>query len=179
MSDSCLNGFFNDSELVEQTSLVNIGPVGYRGRQQILFPDIRFTCNGFITKWIVGAQVRNDSEGHRMPELQIWRLNSGTNDTYTKINSSLITPNEIQGSPNVHEFIPSTPLQFTDGDILGVHQPEFMPSRFVLFQQRNTGPENYNRFRSNPQSTFTISSSASLYDYPLVSVEGKILYVSW
>ena len=46
MSDSCLNGFFNDSELVEQTRLVNIGPVGYRGRQQILFPDIRFTCNG-------------------------------------------------------------------------------------------------------------------------------------
>ena len=177
--ESCLNGFLSDSELVEQTRLVNINGVVSRPRQQRLFPNIRFTCNGFITKWIVGAETL--TSGSRMPELQIWRLNAGSTNTYTKTNSSLITSNEIPGSPNVHEFIPATPLQFNTDDILGVHQPRLggsMSSRFVLYYQENTGPANYRQTTSDPRSSFTLSSPDDEYDYPLVSVEfvtGKIM----
>ena len=172
--ESCLNGFFSDSELVEQTRLVNINGVVSRPRQQRLFPNIRFNCNGFITKWVVGAQTL--TSGSRMPELQIWRLNAGSTNTYTKTNSSLITPNEIPGSPNVHEFIPSIPLQFNTGDILGVHQPrldgsESVRTRFVLYYQENTGPANYRQIINNPSSSFALSSPDDEYDYPLVSVE--------
>ena len=128
-----MNGFFSDSELIEQTRLVNINGVASRPGQQRLFPDIRFTCNGFITKWIVGAQTR--SSGDRMPELQIWRLNSSSTNSYTKANSSLIIPNALSGSPNVHEYVPSTPLQFNTGDILGVHQPAVSTSRLLMYYQ--------------------------------------------
>ena len=154
---------------------MNINAVVRRPRQQRLFPNIRFTCNGFITKWIVGAQTL--TSGSRMPELQIWRLNAGSTNTYTKTNSSLITPNEIPGSPNVHVFIPSIPLQFNTGDILGVHQPRLggsdsIRTRFVLYYQENTGPANYRQDTSDPLSSFTLSSSPDdQYDYPLVSVE--------
>ena len=152
---------------------MNINAVVSRPEQQQLFPNIRFTCNGFITKWIVGAQTL--TSGSRMPELQIWRRN-GTTDSYTKTNSSLITPNEIPGSPNVHEFIPATPMQFNTGDIVGVHQPSLtssnsMHSRFVLYYQENTGPANYRQTTTNPRSSFALSSPDDEYDYPLVSVE--------
>ena len=154
---------------------MNINGVVSRQRQQRLFPNIRFTCNGFITKWIVGAQTL--TSGSRMPELQIWRRNR-TTDSYTKTNSSIITPNEIPGSPNVHEFILSTPLQFNTGDILGVHQPRLtgsnlVSSRFVLYYQENTGPANYRQITNDPRSSFTLSSSllVNKYDYLLVSVE--------
>ena len=130
----------------------------------------------------MGAQTLTN--GSRIPELQIWRLNVGSTNTYTKTNSSLITPNEIPGSQNVHEFIPATPLQFNTGDILGVHQPSLtssnsMHSRFVLYYQENTGPANYRQNSINPRSSFTLSSPDDEYDYPLVSVEfvtGKIIY---
>ena len=52
-------------------------------RQQIT-PDIRFTCDRMITKWIVGA---NMAGGSFNPELQVWR-NIG-NDVYQKINGDV------------------------------------------------------------------------------------------
>ena len=141
-----------------------------RPGQQRLFPDIRFTCNGFLTKWIFGAQTQ--ASGGRMPELQIWRLNSGSTNSYTKTNSSLITPNAVSGSPNVHEYVPSTPLQFNVGDILGVHQPPMDdPSQLVMYYQANTGPVNYRRNVNDPPNSFNAGSPINQYDYPLVSVE--------
>ena len=149
---------------------MNINGVVSRPREQRLFPDIQFTCNGLITKWIVGAQTGTSLT--RMPELQIWRNNSG--NTFTKISSSLLIPNEI-GNANVHEFTPNPPLMFQDGDILGVYQPEDSQSQLVLYYQDNTGPVNYRQsgFVNNPLSSFTYSGStpANEYDYPLVSVE--------
>ena len=148
---------------------MNINGVAWRLRQQRLFPDIKFTCNGLITKWIVGAQAR--TSGTRMPELQIWK-NSGGN-TFSKINSSLLIPNEI-GNSNVHEYTPDPPLMFQDGDILGVYQPRFSQSQLIVYYQDNTGPVNYRQsgFVDNPLSSFTYSGTpANEYDYPLVSVE--------
>ena len=140
-----------------------------RPRQQRLFPDIQFTCNGLITKWIVGAQARTNRT--RMPELQIWRNVSG--NTFTKISSSLLIPNETDNS-NVHEYTPNPPLMFQDGDILGVYQPEDSQSQLVLYYQDNTGPVNYRQseLENDSLSSFTYSGTpANEYDYPLVSVE--------
>ena len=60
--------------------------VGYTQRQQIT-PNMTFTCEGMITKWIIGAFLGRNSAFY--PELQIWR-NIG-NDTYKKINGTFIT----------------------------------------------------------------------------------------
>ena len=148
---------------------MNINGVVSRPRQQRLFPDIQFTCNGLITKWIVGAETR--ISGSRMPELQIWRNVSG--NTFTKISSSFLIPSETDNS-NVHEYTPDPPLMFHDGDILGVYQPPVNESELVLYYQDNTGPVNYRRsgFVDNPLTSFTYSGTpANEYDYPLVSVE--------
>ena len=175
MPDSCLNGFLSDSELVEQTRLVNINGVVRRPEEQRIFPDIQFTCNGFITKWIVGAQLQGNA--NRLPELQIWRLINGSMNMYTKTNSSLITPNAIPGSPNVHEFILSAPLQFNTGDILGVHQPRWNQNQLLMYYQLNTGPVNYGETTTVPANSFTTGTPINQYDYPLVSVEVEGTYV--
>ena len=63
-------------------------PVTTAQRQQIT-PAINFTCDGMITKWIIGADWRGQfSEESLYPELQVWR-NIG-NDVYLKINGTFI-----------------------------------------------------------------------------------------
>ena len=134
-----------------------------RDRQQRLFPDITFTCNGFITKWIVGAEAENDDS---LPELQIWRNTGGT--SYTKAGFSLLLSNTISG--NVAEYILSSPLEFQEGDILGVYQPRRGDSALVVYYQERDGPVNYEEGNS-ALSTVTLDTPDNQYDYPLVTVE--------
>ena len=49
----------------------------FQTKRQQITPDIRFTCDGMITKWIIGAYTAGGSFN---PELQVWR-NIG-NDVY-------------------------------------------------------------------------------------------------
>ena len=89
-------------------------------------------------------------------------------NNYTKANFSLLTPN-VTSDPNVHEYIPDTPLEFQEGDILGVYQPDGDNSQLVVYYQENTGPKNY--INNPPHSTFTTGIPINQYDYPLVTVE--------
>ena len=144
-NDSCLNGFLSESELRQQILQVNINGVVSRPRQQRLFPDIKFTCNGFITKWIVGAQIRTTGITTELPEMQIWRR-LATDNIYTKVGSSLLT-NGIASNSNVIEYTPVSPVEFQVGDILGVFQPradhsiicKFYTAKEVLQQFGNRG----------------------------------------
>ena len=101
------------------------------------------------------------------PELQIWRPNRGT--SYTKANFSLIPSNAIVNN-NVVEFAPDPPLEFQEGDILGVYQPRSRDSALVVYYQESDGPANYEE-GSNPLSSVTLGSPDNQYDYPLVTVE--------
>ena len=140
-------------------------------KKQYLFPDITFTCNGFITKWIVGGTT--DSSESLQPELQIWRNTGGT--SYTKTKFSLI-PFSTPTAVNIVEYIPDPPLEFQEGDILGVYLPHHNDSALVVFSQDRDGPANYANGKN--LSTMNLSGSPNGYDYPLVTVEfsaGKLL----
>ena len=164
----CNSGFLSPSDLRQMTLDVNINRLRERDNQQRLFPDIWFSCNGSITKWIVGAEVRG---GTHQPELQIWRRDSVRGNSYTKANFSLLTPN-VTSNPNVHEYYPDTPLEFQEGDILGVYQPEVADSQLVVYYQDNTGPRNYRQNNIDPPAPLTFTNTGDLqYDYPLVTVE--------
>ena len=134
-----------------------------RDNQQRLFPDINFTCNGSITKWIVGAEDEDDKS---LTELQIWRNTGGT--SYTKAGFSLLPSNTLSGT--VAEYNLSTPLEFQEGDILGVYQPKHDKSALVVYYQERDGPVNY-REGNSALSTVTLGRPENQYDYPLVTVE--------
>ena len=170
-NDACLNGFLSETELRQQTLKVNINGVVSRPRQQHLFPDIRFTCNGSITKWIVGAQTRTVGRPDELPSLQIWRRERETN-LYTQVGSSRLDTSTSNSSVVV-EYIPNPPLEFQEGDILGVYQPDTDQSKLVLYYQRSTGPTSYGHVGDAPPTSMSLSNDLKFtkHDYPLVNVE--------
>ena len=165
IGQSCTDGFPTPQELRQKALEVNINSVVVRDRQQRVFPDITFTCNGSITKWIVGAGTGGGSSPPS--ELQIWRR---IGQDYTKVGSTQLTAQSPTSDPNVYEYIPPSPLGFQEGDILGVYQRT--GSSIVPYYQESTGPINFRQsgLSAAPNSLIAPPLAAE-YDYPLVTVE--------
>ena len=86
-SPGCVCGFMSVERMRVLLGLDTVGNLrGGQQRQQIT-PDMKFTCDGLITKWIVGADWHNDD--YLYPELQVWRRNV-VNNTYHKINGTFL-----------------------------------------------------------------------------------------
>ena len=143
-------------------------------RQQIT-PDIRFTCDGMITKWIVGADwIRG---GDSYPELQIWR--SSGNDMYQKINGTFLVI-DTESEDQVYEYDDFAPIPVQVGDILGVFVPHNGDSKLRLQAESEHGPTNYyiridNSGTVSPYGSIDLQQdtpqvSSSVY-HPLVTVE--------
>ena len=161
----CVNSSVNATLIKKNALLILKSRV--RLKRQYIYPEMRFTCNGTITKWIYGGV---QSSGTMLPELQIWRQ-LGT-DNYNKIGSSLVTADTSIGT-NLYEFIPQTPLEFQVGDIFGAHTPYRSESQPILYQQRESGPLNLqdpDNDGEDPLSTITeVQENGN--DFPLVTVE--------
>lgn len=131
-----------------------------------MFPDIKFTCDGSLTKWtIIGSEI---TAGLNYPQLQIWRNTGG--DNYERIVSTKITEEYSTSTPHVYERLPDTPLEFKTDDILGVFTP---PAPKINFQYQNHGgPKNY--YIGGPPTqydTFSLSAKTIKYDQPMIAIE--------
>ena len=144
-------------------------------RRQQITPDINFTCDGMITKWIVGGHWSNG--GDLYPELQVWR-NIG-NDVYQKINGTFINIT-TESSNRIYEFDNFSPIPFLAGDILGVFIPRNRDSKLRLRAEADDGPINYylhtlNNATVSPYGTIDIESNMPPYTIgtyrPLVTIE--------
>ena len=146
---------------------MNINQVSARTKQQRLFPDITFTCNGSITKWIVG--VDNASDLDSRVQLQIWRRI--VDNVYEKINfTTLVDTGNIKG---VYNHTLDSPIEFEKGDILGIYY-HHNNSKVLVCNQLTTGPANYwdlNSLKEPPTYNNLSAVLSDEYDYPLVSVE--------
>ena len=164
----CVNSSVN-ATLIQQNALLIKATEEINDRRQYIYPEMRFTCNGTITKWIYGAQGVQSS-GTMLPELQIWRQLD--TDNYNKIGSSLVTANTSIGT-NLYEFIPQTPLEFQEEDIFGVHIPRSSNSILYLYEQDGNGPLNLRDSGNvdSPLSTITGGLTTNGNDFPLVTVE--------
>ena len=142
-----------------------------RDRRQLLYPELKFSCNGSVTKWIYGAVDR--SATGELPEIQIWHQNDI--DTYTKQTFSCVSANETEPGTNIHEYYPETPLEFQKGDILGYFQPRDRDSQIVLYAQRESGPTNLRVMGMVNTAPITVTISEFQEeggnDYPLISLE--------
>ena len=118
--------------------LETVGTATNPDQRQQITPDITFTCDGMITKWIVGANW--DSSDSLYPELQVWR-NIG-NDMYQKINGTFITT-QTENSNRIYEYDNFSPIPFQAGDILGVFLPRDRDTRLRLLSEITDSPTNY------------------------------------
>ena len=136
---------------------------------EILYKDIKFTCDGIITHVIIGTKD-NPGQSSNPPEVRFWR---SSNDVYTQSGSSIKlyynNATENVSTDYLRWYNLSIPLPVTQGDILGIyhHQPT-TEADCVIYYQQYSGPLNYNS-----------SSEETGYNfYPLVSVVfGKYVYV--
>ena len=150
--------------------LDNVNQRSFQTKRQQITPDIRFTCDGMITKWIIGAYMAGGSFN---PELQVWR-NIG-NGVYQKINGTFI--DVTTSRPNgIYEYSNFSPIPFQAGDILGVFIPGQNSSNLALLSEDTTSPTNYylttdSTDSESPYDVMDISSVMSQGYHPLVSVE--------
>ena len=155
--------------------LNSAGNVTYMSRRQQITPDIKFTCDGMITKWIIGADW--DISESLYPEVQIWR--SSGNDMYQKINGTLIDV-ETGSEKRVYEYDNFPPIPFQAGDILGVFIPPDAGSKLKLRADSGYGHTNYyiptaDSDTVSPYDSIDLQQdapqvSSSVY-HPLVTVE--------
>ena len=134
-----------------------------------MFPDLQFSCDGIITKWIIGGV---EKLGTNPSQLQVWRRQNIENFTYTRVASYSIPFSNISNNTNIHEYYPSPPLHIKEGDILGLLHPA-KDSFLDIYYQVNSGPTNFIYLLTEGTSPPTLINKLNLnvaYDYPLVSV---------
>ena len=123
-----MQGFLNDEAIsiaADVYATSDTYSIRTHERQQRIITGIKFTCNGTLTKWIIGAQ-RTVTEANNPwhPQLQIWRLRQRSTNIYDRTTFSDITELNTTDDLNVYEFIPNSPLEFRTNDFLGLHQPD-------------------------------------------------------
>ena len=169
LDEACVSSSINATVIKKNALLIHDVRLPM-DRRQYIYPEMKFSCNGSVTKWIYGAIDQNRSTGD-LPELQIWHQ-TGPN-SYNKQGSSLVTIN-ISIAPNVYEYYPMTPLEFQEGDIFGVHIPRDSDNQLWLYQQRESGPLNLlikPMVDSPAPSTINgMLTTEEANDFPLVTV---------
>ena len=154
--------------------------IEYNSQRQQISPEIKITCNGLITKWIVGADWTSSVSAYLYPELQIWR-NVGS-ETYRKISGTYVFFPFTARATKIYEYTKFAPIPVESEDILGIFIPPYSPSRLRLSSERDNtnNPKVYYRYTdssatSSPyeeidrQNNDPSLSTASYY--PLVSLE--------
>ena len=146
-------------------------------REQRIIPGIKFTCNGTLTKWIIGAQrTLTQATNPQNLQLQIWRR-QGSSNTYDRTTFSDITALNATDDLNVYEYIPNPPLEFQPNDILGLYQPHRNNTQVVVHYQSRGGPRNFVHFHQDSPVTSQFTTEEGVYyGLPLVTVEvnGKL-----
>ena len=160
--------------------LDSVGDISLIESRQQITPDIRFTCDGIITKSIIGADWWIFDNFY--PELQIWR--SSGNDTYQKINGTFLELAD-SSSNRIYEYDNFSSIPFQAGDILGVFIPQTIFSRLHLLSEDTiNSPINYYLttgffVSESPHDVIDVQNTPMLMSgtyHPLVSVEiGKAL----
>ena len=171
-SPQCVQGFLDEESVriaADVYATSNTNDVRTHERQQRIIPGINFTCTGTLTKWIIGARRRTQTQASNYPQLQIWRQRQGSSNTYDRTDFSDITALNTTGYLNVYEYIPNPPLQFQTNDILGLYQPRIRDTQIVVYYQEGGGTQNF--ARSNQNSPITITGRGNGNDLPLVAIE--------
>ena len=150
--------------------LETVGNRIFTERRQQITPDITFTCDGHITKWIVGANWADTRSLY--PELQVWR-NVG-NDVYRKINGTVINIT-AQSPTRIYEYDNFSPIPVLAGDILGVFIPQTSSSKLLLWSERDNNPTVYYvDTDSATESSIDLQRMPPLHStsyFPLVTLE--------
>ena len=130
----------------------------YDGGESRVYPGIRFTCEGNVTAWI--AVTRGANSGN-VPQLQIW------DETDDGLMYNLSSSTSLQAADGSLVHVPSQPIPFKDGSILGLHQPS---DSFFSVLHVTGGSGSVRTAYPGAKTVNTSAGDPLLLDYPLVGV---------
>ena len=146
----------------------NDGSQNYLDGKFRLVPGMSFTCNGIITGLLLGVDIRSNRDGRsKYPMVQVWRPGSG--GRYTRVAMQEIRLAAGDFSPDgVFQYNLTTPIDFLNGDVLGVYQPSEGDSIVRLYRHsQNNAPVSY-ELGDNPSSVSVRLNDLSEQDEGLV-----------
>ena len=123
-----------------------------------VYPEMIFSCNGSITKWIFGAI---DKQSQTAIELQMWRPTNFMNFILVGSTTPISTAEMI--GTNLYEYTPPIPLKFKEGYTLGILVTNNLSG---LLEQRGNGPLN--------KEVISGQIHTKNNDFPLVTAEISI-----
>ncbi len=100
-----------------------------------LFPSMNFSCTGTITKWIF--QAVDSGSGTMLPQMQVWREITQTPlaENYV-LQSNSGTEDELHNIGGyVYEYVLTSPVAVSEGDVFGVLLPEATDRELLLHFQ--------------------------------------------
>lgn len=165
---SCGCGFMSIERMRNLLNVDTVSAVMHTDQRQQISPEMRFTCDGMITKWFIGADFSSTRDLY--PEYQIWR-NVG-DKVYRKVNNTPLIQLSFFEGP-VFEFF--APIEVRSGDILGILIPPEASSKVRLWSEEASSPTQYYVTTTDTTSVNVIdieqsSVTASFY-HPLITVE--------
>lgn len=166
-----MSGFIEESALRSKAAL--IGRTVTRQREQVVIPEISFTCAGTISQWRFVAERISGGGRNRYPELQVWRPQQDSPQIYALVQSVTVSPQSTAQS-NVYTHTMASPIHYQTGDVLGLYQPLSDASAYKVYYVQHGGPDNYHLGRQDRSSTEFDSEASGVRvrrDYPLVGVE--------
>ena len=119
----------------------------YSYNHYYLFPDLQFTTDGLLEKWIFVSGNDSPIRPH-LPHFRVWRRVE--DQGYVEVNGTHtlgLTPVKTQYL-NVYEYILDSPAQVLDGDFIGFEQMNYNSTRFLPLLISNTGYDLYFVFHS-------------------------------
>ena len=144
-----------------------------------IMPYLQFTCSGTITGFLLGVDVRTETNSiDQYPTIWLWNKTKKTN-TYIRDKSVQL---QVRFGPSnfstngVFQFNLSTPLQFTANEVLGIHQPDSRDSVVRFYYQNDSGQKIYET--PDNASSYTLSESSSMNWRLLIHPESSMLYCS-
>ena len=146
-----------------------------------LIPDLKFTCDGIITRYTVGGVTSN---GTKEPKIQIWRESPNQCGAYFKLAKDIAAdvrvcegnaPKKLSTGVFQCTLKEMFQVQVQAGDILGLELPPSDDLDFVVRFKRG-GPTNY-VFESQLSSTVILSNRnhSEVQEQPQINITVEAL----
>ena len=147
-------------------------------REQRIYPNIRFTCNGTITGILLA--LRQNLTADMYPEVHLWR--EGMQSIYTNIASISLAAARRTRDLYIYRVDLEEPAPFKEGDVIGLYLPGKEHNKFVVqFQPTpavGRGTNSTLSYRQTAMSEVFDLSNTQLrrdYDIPMMVFElGKL-----
>ena len=168
-SQACTSGFIDRDVLERRASKIDSDATGVSSTflspgQFLAMPGWNFSCNGIITSFLLGVEVR-DFHG-KVPRIDLWRPRYGSSrvitgydwvpdaQTYLHFHPGDFTPD------GVYEYhIPGSGIHYQSGDIFSMYQSSNPDSPVRIFYTNQlTAPQTF-EVDTSYDSTYTIQPS--------------------